>query len=164
MKSQNKITSKIVVSYQENIVLKSYNFRDLPIPTVNQIAQHDSVSMLIRKALQRGMAFAQIKRQAGLGSGISQTERIIQEIKELGIIALSEKEMDTITQLFNDNSKHIQYILSNEEEFQKVNEFCDKIEVFLKSPMRIEAEKSVAQKVSGIVQTVVFAEAMCYSG
>lgn len=94
------------------------------------------------------MAFAQIKREGGIGSGTSRNERIIQEIKDLGIVALSEKEMDNMTQLFNDNSKHIQFILSNEEEFQKVNSFCDKIELFLKSPMRIEAEKSVAQKVN----------------
>ena len=121
--------------------------RDLPIPTVNQIAQHDSVSMVIRKALQRGMAFAQIRRDSGTGSGVSQNERIIQEIKELGNVALNEKEMEKMTKLFHDNSTQIQYILSNEEEFNKVNEFCNQIDLFLKSPMRIEAEKSVTQKV-----------------
>ena len=119
----------------------------MPIPTVNQIAQHDSVSMLIRKALQRGMAFAQIRKEAGIGCGIYKNEQIIQEIIDLGNIALSEKEMDEMKKLFHENSNHIQFILSNEEEFMKVKEFCNKIELFLKSPMRIEAEKSVAQKV-----------------
>ena len=114
---------------------------------MNQIAQHDSVSMLIRKALQRGMAFAQIRKDAGIGCGISKNERIIQEIIDLGVTALSEKEMDNMKRMFNDQSNHIQFILSNEEEFKKVNDFCNKIEAFLKSPMRIEAEKSVAQKV-----------------
>ena len=123
-------------------------FRDLPIPSVNQIAQHDSVSMVIRKALQRGMAFAQIKRDAGTGSGASHNERIVQEIKELGNVALNEKEMEKMTKLFYDNSTQIQYILSNEEEFNKVTEFCNQIDLFLKSPMRIEAEKSVTQKVT----------------
>ena len=121
--------------------------RDLPIPSVNQIAQHDSVSMVIRKALQRGMAFAQIKRDSGTGSGASHNERIVQEVKELGNVALNEKEMEKMKKLFCDNSTQIQYILSNEEEFNKVNEFCNQIELFLKSPMRIEAEKSVTQKV-----------------
>ena len=93
------------------------------------------------------MAFAQIRKDAGIGCGISKNERIIQEIIELGVTALSEKEMDTMKQMFNDHSNHIQFILSNEEEFKKVNDFCNKIEAFLKSPMRIEAEKSVAQKV-----------------
>ena len=119
----------------------------MPIPTVNQIAQHDSVSMVIRKALQRGMAFAQIRKESGTGSGISHNERIIQEIKELGNIALNEKEMEKMTKLFHDNSTQIQYILSNEEEFNKVHAFCNQIDLFLKSPMRIEAEKSVTQKV-----------------
>ena len=119
----------------------------MPIPTVNQIAKHDSVTLLIRKALQRGMAFAQIRRTSGIGSGALYNERIIQEIKELAIIALDGKDLEDMNKLFNDNSHHIQFVLSNQDEFRKVNEFCDKIEHFLKSPMRIEAEKSVAKKV-----------------
>ena len=103
--------------------------------------------MLITKAIQRGMAFAQIRKESGIGCGISRNEQIIQEIIDLGNIALSEKEMDEMKKLFHDNSNHVQFILSNEEEFTKVKEFCNKIELFLKSPMRIEAEKSVAQKV-----------------
>ena len=122
----------------------------MPIPTVNQIAKHDSVTLLIRKALQRGMAFAQIRRTSGIGSGALYNERIIQEIKELAIIALDGKDLEDMNKLFNDNSHHIQFVLSNQDEFQKVNEFCDKIEHFLKSPMRIEAEKSVAKKVVDI--------------
>ena len=93
------------------------------------------------------MAFAQIRKEAGIGCGIYKNEQIIQEIIDLGNIALSEKEMDEMKKLFHENSNHIQFILSNEEEFKKVKEFCKKIELFLKSPMRIEAEKSVAQKV-----------------
>ena len=122
----------------------------MPIPTVNQIAKHDSVTLLIRKALQRGMAFAQIRRTSGIGSGALYNERIIQEIKELAIIALDGKDLEDMNKLFNDNSHHIQFVLSNQDEFRKVNEFCDKIEHFLKSPMRIEAEKSVAKKVLDI--------------
>ena len=122
----------------------------MPIPTVNQIAKHDSVTLLIRKALQRGMAFAQIRRTSGIGSGALYNERIIQEIKELAIIALDGKDLEDMNKLFNDNSHHIQFVLSNQDEFRKVNEFCDKIEHFLKSPMRIEAEKSVAKKVFDI--------------
>ena len=122
----------------------------MPIPTVNQIAKHDSVTLLIRKALQRGMAFAQIRRTSGIGSGALYNERIIQEIKELAIIALDGKDLEDMNKLFNDNSHHIQFVLSNQDEFRKVNEFCDKIEHFLKSPMRIEAEKSFAKKVLDI--------------
>ena len=93
------------------------------------------------------MAFAQIRKEAGIGCGISRNEQITQEIIDLGNIALSEKEMAEMKKLFHDNSNHVQFILSNEEEFTKVNEFCNKIELFLKSPMRIEAETSVAKKV-----------------
>ena len=126
----------------------------MPIPTVNQIAKHDSVTLLIRKALQRGMAFAQIRRTSGIGSGALYNERIIQEIKELAIIALDGKDLEDMNKLFNDNSHHIQFVLSNQDEFRKVNEFCDKIEHFLKSPMRIEAEKSVAKKVLDFIMGI----------
>jgi hypothetical protein len=44
--------------------------RDLVIPSINQLSHHDSVSNVIKMAIQRGMGITQIKRQS---SGNSST-------------------------------------------------------------------------------------------
>ena len=122
--------------------------RNLVIQNVNQIAGHDSVSMVIRKALQRGMAVPQLRRNSGSGNGSSHKDQLIQEIKELGNIALSENEMKDMTKYFSDDSARIQYILSNKEEFDEVVEFCTRIEKFITSPLKIQAPEDIAKKVT----------------
>ena len=102
--------------------------------------------MVIRKAVQRGMAFAQLRRDAGSGNGDSRNEQLIQEIKELGKLALSESEMEKMKKCF-DNSKHIQFIFSSKVEFDKVENFCSGIENFVKSPLQIKAAITVLNKV-----------------
>ena len=50
--------------------------------------------------------------------------------------------------IFSDETKNVQFILSNKEEYQKVSSLCDKIEDFMRSPLEIHAEKSLLQKLS----------------
>ena len=124
-------------------ILRREDMRNLVVQSVTQIAKHDSVSLVVRRAIQRGMALAKIKMGAGCGS----PDRTIQEVKELGDIALGYEAMKQVRSMFDDNVKDFHFILSNEEAFGKVKEFSEKIENYLRSPMEIQAEWSVLQKI-----------------
>ncbi len=43
-------------------VLPKSQIRNLKIPSVSEISHHESVSVLLRRAVQRGMAIAQLRR------------------------------------------------------------------------------------------------------
>ena len=124
-------------------ILGREDTRNLVIQSVTQIAKHDSVSLVVRRAIQRGLALTKIRMDTGCGS----SDRLMQEIKELGDIALGSKAMKKVRTMFDDSVKDFHFILSNEEAFGKVKEFCEKIENYLRSPMEIRAEMSVLQKI-----------------
>ena len=132
-------------------ILRREDMRNLVIQNVKQIANHDSVSLVVRRAIQRGLALTKIRMDAGCGS----SDRMMQEIKELGDIALGSEAMKKVRTMFDDSVKDFHFILSNEEAFGKVKEFCEKIENYLRSPMKIQAKWSVLQKiVFGLTVTV----------
>lgn len=119
------------------------DIRDIVIQSVKQIACHDSVSLVIRRAVQRGMALSKIKADAGSGPA----NTIIQELKELGNIAIGSESMKNVQTMFDDHKKDFSFMLSNEEAFEEIKTFSKKIENYLRSPMEIQAEQSIMQKV-----------------
>ena len=116
--------------------------RDLVIECVSQIVKQDSVSLVVRRAIWRGMALTEIKRDSDRGS----SDRMMQEIKKLGDI-IGNEAMKQVRSMFYDNVTDVHFILSNEEAFGKVNEFCEKIENYLRSPLEIPAEETALQKI-----------------
>lgn len=68
-----------------------------------------------RKSVQRGMAVAQLRGEKSV------QEPIVKEILSLTEKSLSSAEHQRMTTIFTDNTKNIQFILSNTEEYKKVN-------------------------------------------
>jgi len=88
------------------------------------------------------MAMAQLKGKT------SHAEPIVTEILNLTEKSLPKYDHERMNTIFSDETKNIQYILSNKEEYQKVSSLCDKIEDFMRSPLEIHAEKSLLQSLS----------------
>ena len=125
-------------------VLLCENVRNIVVESVHQIAENDSVSLVVRRAIQRGMALKKIKMQ----SGSTGREQIIDEIIQLGTVAIGEDEMKKKeTEIFTEYVKNFHFVLSNEESFQKVKDFCNKIEEYIRSPLHIEAEWTTIQMI-----------------
>merc|ERR1711892_180659 len=118
------------------------NIRNIILQSVSQISKHESISLVIKKSVQRGMAMAQLKGKT------SHAEPIVTEILNLTEKSLPKYDHERMNTIFSDETKNIQYILSNKEEYQKVSSLCDKIEDFMRSPLEIHAEKSLLQSLS----------------
>ena len=46
-----------------------------------------------------------------------------------------------------DTNKHVQFILSNEGEFAKIQDCCEVMQNYVRAPLKITASKTVAKKV-----------------
>ena len=167
-------------------LLQRSQIRNLHIPSVNQMSRHESVSVLLRRAIQRGMAISQIRRDSGgCGGWKAADEKIIQEILKLASITITDKakfEMlaatfqvcKNIRYLFHicvasyanfqikDTSKQVQFILSSTEEFEKIQSCCDVMQDYVRAPLRIEASKTVAKKIGIGVATLVGGAILAY--
>ena len=125
-------------------VLLCENALNIVVESVHQIAENDSVSLVVRRAIQRGMALKKIKMQ----SGCTGSEQIIDETIQLGTVAIGEDEMKKKeTEIFTEYVKIFYFVLSNEESFQKVKDFCNKTEEYIRSPLHIEAEWATIQMI-----------------
>ena len=125
-------------------VLLGEDVRNIVVESVHQIAKNDSVSLVVRRGIQRGMALKKIKME----SGCAGSEQIIDEIIQLGTVAIGEDEMrKKETEIFTEYVKNFHFVLSNEESFQKVKDFCNKIEEYIRSPLHIEAEWTTIQMI-----------------
>ncbi len=72
-------------------LMRKEHFRNLVIPSVEQISHHESISVLIKRAIQRGMAVAQLRREMQQGGQWRPTnEKIIQEIIKLSSLTLDK--------------------------------------------------------------------------
>ena len=143
--SDHGISLLLVTQFGEcEKVLLCENVRNIVVESVHQIAENDSVSLVVRRAIQRGMALKKIKMQ----SGSTGREQIIDEIIQLGTVAIGEDEMKKKeTEIFTEYVKNFHFVLSNEESFQKVKDFCNKIEEYIRSPLHIEAEWTTIQMI-----------------
>ena len=125
-------------------ILRSENVRNIDVRSVCQIAEDDSVSLVVRRAIQRGMALKKAKKQYGFNS----SEEIIDEIIQLGTLAIGEgemkmKEIEIFTLYIEKND----FVLTNEQSFQNAKDFRDKIEEFIRIPLPTEAEWTTIQKI-----------------
>ena len=106
-------------------MIRKDQVRDLEIANIHQLSYQDSVSIVIKSAIQRGMAMAEIKRKGSTATAASnetsennilaKDEPIIQEVMKLASVSLAEKELKEINEMFEGSSKRIQFILSNEK-------------------------------------------------
>ena len=76
---------------------------------------------------------------------LAKDEPIIQEVKRLAKLSLTDKELKEINDMFEGSSKRIQFILSNEKEYGKIQNVCQKIQNYLKAPLKIEAGITTAK-------------------
>ena len=125
-------------------ILHSKNVRDVVTESVRQIAENDSVSLVVKRAIQRGMALKKIQTKYGCNN----SEQIIDEIIELGTVAIGEDEMKKKkVEIFTEDVKNIDKVFSNEKSFRNVKDFCNKIEEYIRSPLNIQAEWTAFQKI-----------------
>lgn len=102
------------------------------------------------------MALSQLKNKTSLD------EPLVSEILKLTKNCLDEKNHGQLLDMFSNDSKNIQFILSNEQEYKKVNNICNKIEEFIMSPLKLYAEKSTIQMISVGALAVLGGGALAY--
>lgn len=149
--SDHGSTIKLVSKFGEcEYLLRKEQIRNVKIPTLNEtLSDHESLAILIKRAIQRGMSMAYLTRihKPGKSTWKPNNERIIIEVKRLAAIALEKLDHDQLSDIFEDASSHNQFILSNAQEFEKVQRICEKIQIFLRSPLELTAEKTVLRKI-----------------
>ena len=101
---------------------------------------------------------AEIKRKGSSNEAtlenLAKDEPIIQEVKKLAKLSLTEKELKEINDMFEGSSKRIQFILSNEKEYEKIQNVCQKIQNYFQSPLKIEAGITTAKMLAIGLATV----------
>ena len=123
-------------------ILQPENLRNI---VVESVPQNDPVSLVVRRAIERGMALKTIPME----SGYTGSEEIINEIIQLGTVAIGEDEMmKKEADMFKEHGKNVHFMLSNEGFFQVVKDFCNKIEEYIRSPLHIEAELNNFQMIA----------------
>ena len=145
--------------------IRRENVRNVVIDSVKQIAENDSVSLVVRRAIQRGMALMKIKNDSDHNARYDSREPIIKEINELGSIALGNDIMKKKeNEMFHDLANNFYFVLSNEEAFCKVKVFCDEIEGYIRSPLHIEVTWTTRQKMAIAASVAVGAVAGLLAG
>ncbi|TRY76885.1 hypothetical protein TCAL_14728 [Tigriopus californicus] len=127
-------------------LLRISQIRNVKIPTMEEtLSNHESLAILVKRAIQRGMAVAHLTRnhRPGKSSWKPIKEKIIKEVMHLGTHVLNETDRNVLSNIFSDTSSRNQFILSNEQEFYKVQCICDHIQTFLRSPMELTARNTI---------------------
>jgi len=88
------------------------------------------------------MAVAQLRGNS------TEQEPLVREILSLGEKSLGAADYLKLQTTLTDNTKNIQFVLSNKDEYEKVRSLCDKIEDYMRSPLQIDAEKTLLKKLS----------------
>ena len=144
-------------------IIRRSQIRNLHIPSISQISNHDSISVLLKRAIQRGMAISQIRRESGKGDWKAADEKIVQEILKLASITLTNKDQfEELCATFQDTNKHVQFILSNEGEFAKIQDCCEIMQNYVRAPLKITASKTVVKKIGIGVATLVGGAILAY--
>ena len=143
---QEKLILLVTQFGQCEKVLRSENLRNIVVENTRQIAENDSISLVVRRAIQRGMALKKLKSETDCTS--PEQIEIIDEIVQLGTVAIGEEEMKKIeVEIFTDYVKQIDYVFSHEKSYRNVIDFCLKIEEYIRSPLHLEAEWTSLRKI-----------------
>ncbi|XP_075241655.1 uncharacterized protein LOC142336627 [Convolutriloba macropyga] len=151
--------SKVKVATQFGFaegILPRNNIRNIEVQSVSQISKHESISLVVRKSVQRGMALSQLKNKSSLN------EPLVSEILNLAAKCLEAQDNQKLLDMFDDKTKNVQFVLSNEQEYKKVRDICDKIEKYMMSPLELNAEKSTLQVISVGALAVLGGSALAY--
>ena len=109
------------------------------------------------------MAISQIRRESGKGDWKAADEKIVQEILKLASITLTNKDQfEELCATFQDTNKHVQFILSNEGEFAKIQDCCEVMQNYVRAPLKITASKTVVKKIGIGVATLVGGAILAY--
>ena len=149
--SDHGIRLLIVTQFGEcEKILRRENVRDIVVESVRQIAENDSVSLVVRRAIQRGMALRKIKTDNNciMNDNCNSSEQIIDEIIKLGTVAIGNDKMKRKEkEIFTEYVEKIDFVFTNEESFRNVKDLSDKIEEYIRSPLVIEAGWTAIQKI-----------------
>ena len=130
-------------------IIRHENVRNILIKSLKQITENDSVSLVVRRAIQRGMALMKIKNDNDHNARYDSREPNIKEINKLGSVALGNDIMKKKeNEIFHDLVNKFYFVLSNEGAFCKVKEFCDEIEGYIRSLLYIEVVWTTLQKMA----------------
>ncbi len=126
------------------------HMRNLKVESVNQLCYESSTSVLIQRAIQRGMAVSQIKgkmqRQTKKGPA-AMDEGLIKTVLGLSSKLLGAERSKKLAETFDEADKKIQFMLSNKKEFEKIQDICVQMEKSVTEPLKLTMEKSLAKKV-----------------
>ena len=141
---ENGIVLQLVTQFGEcEKIIRSEDMSKISV-RVRQIAENDSVSLVVKRAIQRSIALKKIKNH----SNCNTSEQIIGEIVKLGSVAIGEDLMKKKkTEIFTEYVENIDHVFSNEESVRNVKKFCDEIEEFIRSPLFINARLTANQKI-----------------
>ena len=142
--AETGIVLKLVTQFREcEKIVQSEDMHKTSL-SIRQITENDSVSLVVRRAIQRGIALKKIKTQSNFNS----SEQIIDEIVKLGSVTIGEDLMKKkITEIFRPYVENIDYVFSNEESVWNVKKLCDEIEEYIRSPLLIQAQLKTNQKI-----------------
>ena len=73
-----------------DFVLPRQNVRNIKLQSISQISKHESISLVIKKSVQRGMALAQLKDRNAV------TEPIVEKVLRLSEKSLSQTDYEKI--------------------------------------------------------------------
>lgn len=152
---------KVVTIFGEcEYLLRKEHFRNVKLPSMKEVlSDHDSLAILIKRAIQRGMAVAHLTRihRPGQDTWKPINERLIQEVMNLATNALNESDIKCLSDTFRDTSGKHQYILSNETEFEKIQAICTQIERHLRSPLKMTFQAHVGFGLPALLAGLAFA-------
>ena len=122
--AETGIVLKLVTQFGEcEKIVQSEDMHKTSV-SIRQIAENDSVSLVVRRAIQKGIVLKKIKTQSNFNS----SEQIIDEIVKLGSVTFGEDLMKKkITEIFRLYVENIDYVFSNEESVRNVKKLCDEI-------------------------------------
>ena len=114
-------------------IIKQDGIRNLESMSTIEISKHESVSLVIRKSIQRGIALAEIRGEH------APNDLLTQKIFELANLCLNAAEIDEFRLFLRGNCEQI---LSDETQYTKVENFCMKIERAVSTQIQINMNKT----------------------
>ena len=114
-------------------IIDQDRIRNLESMSTIEISKHESVSLVIRKSIQRGIALAEITGEH------APNDLLTRKIFELASLCLNAAEIDEFRLFLRGNCEQI---LCDETQYTKVENFCMKIERAVSTQIQIDMNKT----------------------